>query len=710
MLDSLPAQREVASSLRVVGPAQSATSSGFAVDPTLFFDDGSDSIHRDRPAVPVVPISMPGRMPRPNASGGRSVTRHRCAAWSACIVGLLLCGCRQPGARLEISELRPEPAVTDEDPYNAPIVRAVPELDDRRTASETPPRRSPHTQVRPHDVEQRVATMTRPRRAASEDNPSRTVDRRTADSQPRRSSSRQTDDSKDRGAFGSGVGSLLGQRRSTKPGLLDQRRSDVVSVAFNEQAGVATNDVETRGLLDVPTDLPGAAAPDLQLPPYDANQPLDERREAIRELYQALPELPRERVVAAESGERPLTLMDLQQTAYGRSPVISRAWAEVDAARGRALQAGLCPNPVVGYEGDTINTLDTAGYNGVFFEQTYVTAGKLGLAQQAALMEVRGREYAYRRARVEVATSVRRAYFGVLVAEERARLARAMSALTQDAYNAQVDLVAGGQAAAYEPLQLKVTALKARNDVVTAENAYQGSWRELAAAMNYPNMLPEAIAGSVESPPADLQFDAARAALLSRHTDLSIAQADIAQQQCNLELQRRTPIPNLELYSAIQHDDTNSRNDVSYNVQVGLPLPIFNRNQGNIASANAELVRAQHNRVGTQNSLTASLAEAYARYATARELSETYRTQIIPSQVQTFRGVYTQFRSAGGDTDFAQVIVSQQTLSEVLGEYLDTLSNEWDAAVDVAEILQVEDIYSMDGIASPPHLGPGPAE
>jgi cobalt-zinc-cadmium efflux system outer membrane protein len=464
----------------------------------------------------------------------------------------------------------------------------------------------------------------------------------------------------------------------------------------------------SRRSLAVPPELPGSEEQPFQLPPFDANQPPEERQEAIRQVYEALPELPAEQVIAPGTADRPLSLMDLQHTAFSRSPAIMTAWAAVDAARGRAVQAGLCPNPVVGYQGDTINTLDTAGYNGAFVEQTYVTAGKLCLAQQRALMEVRAAEYAYRRARFEVAAEVRRGYFGVLIAQERIRLMRAMAQLTQDAYEVQVDLVGGGQAAAYEPLQLRVIALQARNAVVTAENAYLGSWRELAAALSYADMHPVELAGSIEFPPPVMEFDPAKAALLSRHTDLSIAHADVAEQNFNVELQRVTPIPNLDLYAAIQHDDTNSRNDVSYNLRVGIPLPLFDRNQGNIAAAHAELVRSQHNWINTQNDLSARLAEIIARYATARELAATYRTDIVPSQVQTFRGVYTQFREVGGEIDFAQVIVSQQTLSQVVEQYLDTLAAQWDAAVDLSEILQVEDIYTMDGIVVPPMVEPAP--
>lgn len=503
------------------------------------------------------------------------------------------------------------------------------------------------------------------------------------------------------------TGALLTHGESRIPSGSDARGRALQRVAFEQGVGGAADapsatDEEVGRTLVVPPEIPGAESPSFELPRLDPDQTFEQRRDVIRQVYEALPELPPEQVVESDPDVPPLTLADLQHTAYSRSPLINRAWADIDAARGRAVQAGLCPNPVVGYEGDTINTLNTAGYNGLYFEQTYVTAGKLDLAQQAALMEVRAVEYAYRRARVQVAADVRRAYFGVLMAQERVRLARAMSALTQRAYEAQIELVAGGESAAYEPLQLRVLALKARNDVITAENAYLGSWRALAAALNYPEMHPIPLAGSVETGPGALEFEAAKAALLTRHTDLSIAQAQIAQQNFNLELQRVTPVPNLELYSAVQHDDTNSRNDVSYNVQIGLPLPLWNRNQGNISAAHAELIRAQHNWVNTRNELSAQLAEAFARFATARELALAYRSEIVPNQVQTFRGVYTQFREVGGEIDFAQVIVSQQSLSQVLDEYLAALSNQWDAAVDLSELLQVEDIYSMDGIAAPP--------
>lgn len=575
------------------------------------------------------------------------------AAASTLIVGSLISGCRAPG-RVEVTQAPPVAGPFDSGP----------------------PR--DHTQSPRRSLADEIASA----------NP-------TKSSSPARPTALPTSATSSlRGRVGARLAHSAPLQNRIQPTGFQAPQADPESPAASE-AG-------SRRSFAVPPELPGAESAPFQLPAFDANQPPEERREAVRQVYEALPELPAEQVVGSGTAERPLSLMDLQQTAFARSPAIMTAWADVDAARGRAVQAGLCPNPVVGYQGDTINTLNTAGYNGAFVEQTYVTAGKLCLAQQRALMQVRAAEYAYRRARFEVAADVRRAYFGVLIAQERVRLMRAMAQLTQEAYDVQVELVGGGQAAAYEPLQLRVLALQARNAVVTAENAYVGEWRELAAAINHPDMHPVELAGAIEVPPPAIEFEMAKAMLLSRHTDLSIAQAEVSEQNFNLELQRVTPIPNLDLYAAVQHDDTNSRNDVSYNLRVGIPLPLFDRNQGNISAAHAELVRAQHNWVNTQNDLSARLAEIIARYSTARELATTYRTDIVPSQVQTFRGVYNQFREVGGEIDFAQVIVSQQTLSQVVDQYLDTLANQWDAAVDLSEILQVEDIYTMDGVAPVP--------
>jgi cobalt-zinc-cadmium efflux system outer membrane protein len=443
----------------------------------------------------------------------------------------------------------------------------------------------------------------------------------------------------------------------------------------------------------IPPELPGANAPPLQLPPMDGSQTPEQKRSIAQSLFPDVQSLDES---ADEAPAELMTLTSLQQLAVDNSPVIRQAAADVEAARGDAVQRGLYPNPTVGYQGDTIGTARTAGYNGVFFSQELVTGGKLTLAQNTALNQVQAD---LRKARVALATDVRRNYFKVLIAQEQVRFSRAIARLSNEVYQAQIDLVAGGEAAPYEPLQLRVIAVQARNDVVAATNGLDAAWRALAATIGLPHFERQQVAGSIETPVPDVDYYTLVTAL-QRHSDLVAANARIAASGCNLRLQEVTPIPNVTLYGAFQHDDTTPLSDYSTNVQVSAPVPVFNKNQGNITSAHAQLVRARQDLTEINNQLMSQLADVVNRHKTAHTIVASYRTDLLPDQVRVYRGVYDRFLLDGESIDFAQVVVAQQTLTQVVNSYLKALSDSWMATVDLAELLQVDDIMTMDGLAS----------
>jgi cobalt-zinc-cadmium efflux system outer membrane protein len=452
---------------------------------------------------------------------------------------------------------------------------------------------------------------------------------------------------------------------------------------------------ETPRRFNIPSELPGANASPLTLPPMDESNTPEQKRSIAQSLFPDVKSLdePDDSVAEGEA----LTLTTLQQMAVDNSPVIRQAAADVESARGEAVQRGLYPNPVVGYEGDTIGTARTAGYNGVFFTQELVTAGKLTLAQNTALNQVRAAQADLRKARIALATDVRRSYFKVLIAQEQLRFSRAIARLSNEVYQAQIDLVAGGEAAPYEPLQLRVIAVQARNDVVSAKNGLDAAWRTLAAAVGIPHLQRQHVAGSVEHAIPDLDYQTL-ATMLQRHSDLIAANARIAASGCNLRLQEVTPIPNVTLYGAFQHDDTTPLSDYSTNVQLSAPVPVFNKNQGNIATAHAQLVRARQDLNDINNKLMAQLADVFNRHQTSQTIAASYRTDLLPDQVRVYRGVYDRFLLDGESIDFAQVVVAQQTLTQVVNSYLKALSDSWMATVDLAELLQVDDIMTMDGM------------
>ncbi|MCA9057872.1 MAG: TolC family protein [Planctomycetaceae bacterium] len=488
---------------------------------------------------------------------------------------------------------------------------------------------------------------------------------------------------------------------STGKATIDGAESDDPTVdAELTSAPRASDDPAAPQRFEIPKELLGASARPLQLPPIDRTQSIEQRRSLMSSLFPEIPEA--QDPATAETDGLPLSLAELQQLAADNSPVVRQAVASVEMARGQAVQAGLYPNPTVGYEGDSLGTGKTAGYNGIFLTQEFVTADKLQIAQNAQWNAVRAAQADLRKARVRLATDVRRQYFQVLLAQEQLRLNQAIAKLSAEVYQAQIDLVTGGEAAPYEPLQLRVFAVQARNQVIQSQNNLDAAWRQLAAAVGLPEMSRRAVQGSVESPVPELEYGTALGFLLSRHSDIVAAQARISQASCNLELQQVTPIPNITFYATVQHDDTSPLNDVASNLQLSVPVPVFDRNQGNTTTAHARLVQANQDLTDARNSLTGNLAEAYNRYQTHTTITRSYQTDLLPDQVRVYRGVYDRFRLAGDQNiDFAQVVVAQQTLSQTVTSYLQSLSDQWNAVIDLAELLQVDDLVTMDGAATP---------
>jgi cobalt-zinc-cadmium efflux system outer membrane protein len=448
-----------------------------------------------------------------------------------------------------------------------------------------------------------------------------------------------------------------------------------------------------RDRLRIPPELPGANAPQVEFPP-DEPKYQAQRERIVNELFPPLPELgPDPRPVPGPNSQ-PLTLSDLQHLAVTNSPVIRQRVADVRAAEGAARQAGAYPNPTTGYEADTAGTGGTAGYQGMFFDQTIKTGGKLKLSQAMAGMDVETARLNLRAAQSDLATQVRSAYFGVLVAEENMRVSRALAEVTDEAYRIQLlQFRRGGIAAYYEPAQLRSYAFQARGALVQARNAYVLAWKQLAAALGLTGMPPTELAGRIDMPVPAYDWDRAVNQVLTSHTDVVNARVAEQRSRYNLRLQQVTPVPDVNLHLAIQKDYTTPPFSVVSTMQVGLQVPVWDQNKGAIAQAQAQLLSAVENHHTVRDDLYGRLADAFQRYRSNLTLLEYYQKHILPDQVRFFRGVYARYGEDPG-VSFADVVNAQQALGSGIATYVTTLGAMWTAVTDVANLLQTDDLFA----------------
>jgi outer membrane protein, heavy metal efflux system len=443
--------------------------------------------------------------------------------------------------------------------------------------------------------------------------------------------------------------------------------------------------------LSVPPEIPGSNIAPFQLPPADPEHKV-ERDRLLKELFESVPGLP----VDPVPSDGPLVeLTDLQRRALACHPALRSAAAAVESARGAAIQAGLPPNPVFGFEADTIGSGSTAGQQGAKYEQLIKTAGKLKLAQAAALVDVVNAQVAYRRTEIDVATQIRSAYFGVLVAEESLRLAHALSRFAEAMFRVQVDQVRAGQAAAYEPIALRALVGQARVTLTQAQNHYYSAWRQLGAAIGQPDLPVGRVAGYAAMGEPELPYETIRDRMLCMHTDLVTAANSVIKARYNLTRAKITPIPDVALKVVVQKDFTTPPFATCANVEVGVPIPVWDRNQGGIQQASADVSKSLEDIPKIKLDLLTKLADATERYQNNRQIVDTYLLHVLPDQVRAYRGIVQRSQQEPDRASFGDIVTAQQQLNTFLATYLAALQAQWQAAVDLGALGQLDDLYEF---------------
>src|SRR4051812_40655774 len=114
-----------------------------------------------------------------------------------------------------------------------------------------------------------------------------------------------------------------------------------------------------------------------------------------------------------------MRLEEFQQFALAANPTLRQAAAMVNHSSGLARQAGLYPNPSIGYQGDQIRGGSYGGgEQGAYVQQTFVLGGKLGLRRDVFEQQRRSDEIGVSEQRYRVLGAVGQSFYSALAAQE----------------------------------------------------------------------------------------------------------------------------------------------------------------------------------------------------------------------------------------------------------------------------------------------------
>jgi cobalt-zinc-cadmium efflux system outer membrane protein len=385
------------------------------------------------------------------------------------------------------------------------------------------------------------------------------------------------------------------------------------------------------------------------------------------------------------AGRPPMRLEQFQQLALAGNPTLPQANALVRQSSAQVRQAKLYPNPSVGYQGEQIRGgAFRGGEQGAFVQQTFVLGGKLGLRRDVFEQQRREDEIGVSEQRYRVLSHIGQSFYSALAAQEVVNVRKRLLSLAMDAVATAHQLANVGQADVPDVLQAEVEGEQAKVEYTTAQRVFLQAFQTLAALAGKPELHVSPLQGDLGHPP---QIDSAQIVdqILRDSPAVKRAQQDINRGQAELKSAKRESIPDLQVRAGIQQnfEPINETTGTPVGLQgfatIGISLPIFNRNQGNVEAAKADLERAQSEVTRVQLSLRQSIQPLLQAYLADQAQAERYRKDMIPRASRAYELYLTKYQNMGAA--YPQVLVSQRTYFQLQAEYINVLERLWLSAI-----------------------------
>lgn len=381
----------------------------------------------------------------------------------------------------------------------------------------------------------------------------------------------------------------------------------------------------------------------------------------------------------------PLKLSDFIAMADQNNPTLQQAAAMVRRAEAEAAQASLYPNPSVGYEGDQIRGGSYGGgEQGGFVAQTIVLGGKLGLRRDIYQQQKQSGLIAAEAQTLRVHSDVTQMFYHALSAQQTVLVRGRLLGLARDAALTAHQLANVGQADSPDVLQAEVEADQAEIDYTLAQRLFLQRFTSLATLAGKPSLEIAPLYGSLDTPP---EIDAAHIVdtIVQQGPTVKQAGQQLAVAQARLKDARREVVPDLQLRAGEQQnrealaEAPGHRTGAQSFASVGIELPLWNRNSGNVRAAQADIDQARQEITRTELSLRQQAEALVQNYLSARLEAERYRTALLPRARRAYELYLDKYQNMA--QAYPQVIVSQRTLFDLEVHYIDSLDRTWQNAI-----------------------------
>ncbi len=382
--------------------------------------------------------------------------------------------------------------------------------------------------------------------------------------------------------------------------------------------------------------------------------------------------------VSAESKSQVYGLETIVDLALAKNPVVSLAEGTIEQQKGQQTTAGAYPNPTVGGTGGHGMLRDTSqvgagagsGLSRQSLTEYNVTVGQpvewpalRAARQRVADLGVATANVGMLETRLNLTSQVKVAFYELLLAQQDADLAKQNLDTVEGVARIVKARVKSGEAPQFESIKAEVEVLKARQQLARADNLVRIN-RVAVDTLTGGSLGPTYIVhGEFRMLPPNLQIEGLMTRMMDQHPTIQRLLKSVEQSDWKIEFERQARVPTVTVNGSYWREMGRE----AFQGGLSIPVPLWYRRQGEIASSLGAKRRDEAELLRTRNELGRAVYQHYQDVRTTAELIEVFDKGLLKQAQEALR--LAQFSFQQGASSLLDVLDAQRVQRQILLDY-----------------------------------------
>lgn len=378
------------------------------------------------------------------------------------------------------------------------------------------------------------------------------------------------------------------------------------------------------------------------------------------------------------SQSKNIQILDLQEAlilALNNNPEIKSFASNIEAKDGQLIQSGLFPNSEISVEIENFGGSGAAqdfdqSETTVLLSQLVPISGKISRKKEVSLLNKIIAELEYESKKLDIILFTKKSFLDVLSNQEKLEQIEQLVQIANEIYITISERVEAGKVSPIEEKKSSIELEQKKLLLTKAEKKLKISRKNLSSIWGEIHSGYSKVEGNLYATTKVPKLEELTA-YVENNPDIKSALKKQDLNSANINLQRALSIPDPTV--GIGYRRLNETNDNAIVAELSVPLPFFNRNQGNIKEAKFNLTKSSQEFQNLNIKKEAKLTENYEKLLFFASEIKTLKESILPQSEDTYSSILEGYRE--GKFEYLDVLDSQRTLSNSKLQYINALAN-----------------------------------